>query len=184
MVVQTSYPESERTPMTSSSFTRAPSHLQRKRVQVLLRGGRSLEGIIHIPEGQPLLHFLGMKRYFLNLTDVRNAGAGEEEYTIHHLSLRMSNLVWVIPMDDTLFVTTASPPVDSIRTVELQLVDGLTLNVTLNIAEEQRMSDYLDANPGFLPLWSARIPETSQVIERSVVNHEAILAIRELNGPA
>jgi len=139
-----------------------------------------MEGIIHIPEGMPLLHFLGMKRHFLNLTDVRKAGAGEDRDSIDHLSLRLSNLVWVIPIDETLHVSTASPPADSSRAVELQLVDGLNLTVTLNIAEEQRMSDYLDANPGFLPLWSARMPATSRVIERFAVNQEAILAIREL----
>lgn len=168
--------------MNPSPFPRGPSHLQRKRVQVLLRGGRSLQGVVHIPEGQPLLHFLGMKRHFLNLTDVRRADAGEGEDSFQHLSLRLSNLIWVIPLDDTLHVSTATPPPDSSRTVELQLVDGLTLTVTLQIAEEQRMSDYLDANQGFLPLWSAEVPEDSRVIERLAVNHEAILAIREIWG--
>jgi hypothetical protein len=149
---------------------------------VLLRGGRSLEGIVHIPEGQPLLHFLGMKRHFLNLTDVRFADPGAAEENIAHLSLRLSNLVWMVPLDQTLHISTAPPPAGSSRTVELQLVDGLTLTVDLNISTEQRMSDYLDANQGFLPLWAARVQESTSVIERLAVNHEAILAIRELQG--
>ena len=166
--------------MTPSSFPRGPSHLQRKRVRVLLRGGRALEGIVHIPEGQPLLHFLGMKRFFLNLTDVRGTDAPAADDTIEHLSLRLSNLIWMIPLDETLHVSTVPPPADSTRMVELQLVDGLTLTVRLNISTEQRMSDYLDANSGFLPLWAARLKNTAEVIERLAVNHEAILAIREL----
>jgi hypothetical protein len=167
--------------MTSSSFPRAPSHLQKKTVQVLLRGGRSLEGTIHIPEGLPLLNFLGGKRYFLNLTSVRKTGAPAETEAIDHLSLRLSNLVWVIPMEGTLHVSNAASPTDSSRTVELQLVDGLTLSVDLEVAEEQRMSDYLDANPGFMPLWSARIISEARTIERLAVNQEAILAIREVS---
>jgi hypothetical protein len=166
--------------MTSSAFPRGQSHLQKKAVQVRLRGGQSLEGVIHIPEGLSLLHFLGTKKYFLNLTSVRQAGDPEDHATIDHLSLRLSNVVWIVPLDGTLHISTASLPADSSRTVELQLVDGARLTVNLNIAQEQRMSDYLDANWSFLPLWSARLPSTSQVIERLAVNHEAILAIREV----
>lgn len=170
--------------MNSSAFPRGQSHLQKKAVQVRLRGGQSLEGVIHIPEGLSLLHFLGTKKYFLNLTSVRQAGDPEDHATIHHLSLRLSNVVWIIPLDGTLHISTASMPADSSRTVELQLVDGARLTVNLNIAEEQRMSDYLDANWSFLPLWSARLPAASQVIERLAVNHEAILAIREVTQPS
>jgi hypothetical protein len=168
--------------MQNPSFPRGPSHLRRKRAQVLLVGGRALEGTVHIPDGQPLLHFLGMKRYFLNLTDVRSADGEGEGDPVEHLSLRLSNLVWMIPLDETLHISTASPPVDSSRSVELQLVDGLTLTVTLNISSEQRMSDYLDANSGFLPLWAARVRDTERVIERLAVNHAAILAIREISA--
>jgi hypothetical protein len=148
---------------------------------VLLKGGRSVEGIVHIPEGQPLLHFLGMKRYFLNLTDVRGSDSGVNEGFIEHLSLRLSNLVWLVPLEESLHISTAHPPANSSRTVELQLVDGLTLTVDLNISTEQRMSDYLDANHGFLPLWAARVQGSPRVIERLAVNHEAILAIREVS---
>lgn len=170
--------------MTSNPFPRRPSHLQRKRVRVLLRGGPALEGVIHVPDGQPLLHFLGMKRYFVNLTDVLGSDSGDSESAVEHLSLRLSNLVWMIPLDEMLHISTAPPPADSSRTVELQLVDGLTLRVTLNISSEQRMSDYLDSNQGFLPLWKARVLGTSEFIERLAVNHEAILAIRELGNEA
>lgn len=157
------------------------SHLQRKRVQVLLRGSTGMEGEIHVPEGQPLLHFLGMKRYFLNLTAVSSVERDGTRGEIRdHLSIRLSNVIWVVPLDDTLHISTASPPSDSTRTVELQLVDGFTLTVTLDISLEQRMSDYLDANSGFLPFWNAGTPFGERAIERLAVNHEAILAVREI----
>lgn len=166
--------------MTISAFPRTPSHLQKKSVQVLLRGGQTLEGTIHIPEGLPLLNFLGIKRFFLNLTSVRRTESDGHETVIDHLSIRLSNVIWVVPLDGTLHITTALTPTTSSRMVELQLVDGVTLTVNLNLAEEQRMSDYLDANAGFIPLWGAEFPSTSGSIERLAVNHEAILAVREI----
>jgi len=167
-----------------TEFSRNPTHLQKKPVRVLLRGGQSWEGTIHIPEGLPLLNFLGIKRFFLNLTQVRRVDASAESELIEHLSLRISNIVWVIPLESTLHITTALPPTSASRKVELRLVDGMTLLVDLNIAEEQRMSDYLDANLGFVPLWSARMRSTAEVFDRMAVNHEAILAIREVRTPS
>ncbi len=50
----------------------------------------------------------------------------------------------------------------------------------MNVARETRMSDYLDANPGFLPLWSVRIVGTGETVERVALSHDAIEVIREL----
>ena len=169
--------------MTSSAFPRGPSHLEKKAVRVRLKGGKSLDGTIHIPEGLSLLHFLGTKKYFLNLTSVQATGNPEGASPVDHLSLRLSNVVWLVPLDGTLHVSTASIPTNSSRTVEIQLMDDLEITVDLNIAEEQRMSDYLDANWAFLPLWNALVRSTGEVIERLAVNHEAILAIREVPRP-
>jgi hypothetical protein len=140
--------------------------------------------MVHIPEGMPLLNFLGIKRFFLNVTSVRWTETVVEAAPAEHLSLRISNVVWVVPIDGTLHVSSALAPTHSSRTVELQLVDGITLTVDLNIAQEQRMSDYLDANSGFVPLWSAQVQATTRIIDRLAVNHEAILAIRELEDKA
>jgi hypothetical protein len=166
--------------MRSDVFARGASILEKKPIMVRLRGGQSLQGMIHIPEGLSLLHFLGTKKFFLNLTSVRLLGEAEGQETSDHLSLRLSNVVWIVPREGTLHLSGGALPTAASRPVELHLVDGIKLAVDLNIADEQRMSDYLDANWAFLPLWSASVPETSEVIERMAVNHEAILAIREL----
>ncbi len=168
--------------MTASPFPRAPTHLEQRPVEILLRGGQSLDGILHIPESMPLLNFLGIRRFFLNMTSVKPAGTSGDEAMVEHLSLRLSNVVWVIPREPSLHLSTASAPAGAGRAVVLQLVDGLTLTVDLNIAEEQRMSDYLDANSGFVPLFEARVESSARTIERLAVNHEAILAIREVSG--
>jgi hypothetical protein len=172
--------EERKTTMEYNAFERGARHLRKKQTQVRLRGGQTLQGMIHIPDGLSLLHFLGTKKYFLNLTSVKHLGRGPESPVLDHLSLRLSNVVWIIPMDDTLHISSASIPTEASRQVEIQLADGVDLSVELNIAEEQRMSDYLDANWAFIPLWSAKLRDTNETIQRLAVNHEAILAIREV----
>lgn len=154
--------------------------MRKKETEVRLRGGQTLRGMIHIPDGLSLLHFLGTKKYFLNLTSVKHLGRGPDAQVLDHLSLRLSNVVWIIPLDDTLHISSASIPTEASRKVEIHLADGVELSVELNIADEQRMSDYLDANWAFIPLWSAKVQGTGETIERFAVNHEAILAIREV----
>ena len=166
--------------MTQLQFPRSPSHLQQEPVQILLRGGQTLSGEIHIPDGMPLMNYLRLKRLFLNLTSVRQQGLPENEGPFGHLSIRLSNIVWVVPLGQSLHVSSTLAPAEPGRTVELQLVDGFNLTVTLNISEDQRMSDYLDSNSGFLPLFEAKIQPGDRVVERLAVNHEAILAIREV----
>jgi len=154
--------------------------LQKQPVRILLRGNRSLDGTMHIPEGQSLAAFLGMKSYFLNLTDVRWLDGRPEEERIDHLCIRISQIVWVVPLDGALSLSSAASPFGESRQVELDLVGNVTLRVTLSIAAEQRMSDYFDSNTSFVPLRSAQVLRTQEVIERLAVSHEAILTIREL----
>jgi hypothetical protein len=175
--------QDEGTLMMPDAFPRGSYNLEKKGVLVRLRGGQRIQGLIHIPEGLSLLHFLGSKKFFLNLTSVRLLDDSEALDEFEHLSLRISNIVWIVPNEGTLHVSGSGVPTGSSRSVELHLVDGIKLAVDLSIADEQRMSDYLDANWAFLPLWSATVPSTSEVIERLAVNHEAILAIREMPGP-
>ncbi len=155
-------------------------HLQRKTVAVHLRGNRGLSGEIHIAEGQSLTGFLGMKKHFLNLTAVRWEDAPSGSDPLPHLSLRLANVVWVVPKDGSLYLTSAETPTGDGRKAELHLMGGLTLNVTLNIADELRMSDYFDSGPSFIPLRDVQIPSSTRTIDRVAVNHTAVLAIREL----
>ena len=166
--------------MTPFASARDHLHLQRKSVTVLLRGSRSLRGDIHIAEGQSLTGFLGMKKHFLNLTAVRWEDTPAGADPLPHLSLRIANVVWVVPEDGSLYLTSAETPTGEGRKAELHLVGGLTLRVTLNIADELRMSDYFDSGPSFIPQRDVQIPSSTRTIDRLAVNHTAVLAIREL----
>lgn len=153
--------------------------LRKRPVRVLLRGNRSLEGLIHVSEGQSLTGFLGMKKYFLNLTEVKWLDTPAEGEPLPHLGIRISQIVWVVPLDGALPLSSAQSAPAGQRSVELHLVDGVTLHVTLRIAPELRMSDYFDSNAAFIPLRDARATGSSRAIDRLAVQHEAILAIRE-----
>ncbi len=156
-----------------------PQHLLRRPISVLLTGGRTLHGEIHIAEGQSLTGFLEAKKHFLNVTSARWSGDGGGS-TLPHLSLRVSNLVWAEPLDGSLYLTSAERASDVGRRVELHLLGDLILEVTLNIAAELRMSDYFDSGPNFIPLRQATVRSTGRTIDRLAVSHRAVLAIREL----
>ncbi len=154
--------------------------LHRRAVRVHLRGGVTLRGRIHVAEGQSLCGFLSAGRFFLNLTGVRieDDQQGEE---LPHLSVRLRQIVWVEPLDPALRLSSAAVPSEERRGIELHLEGGHQLRVELNVSSETRMSDYLDANPWFIPLWYVRISGEEQVVERVALNHFAILTIREVD---
>lgn len=154
--------------------------LHRRAVRLRLRGGRVLRGHVHVAEGQSLGGFLSARRFFLNLTEVWWQGASADD-PLPHLSVRLRQIVWVEPLDPALHVTSATMPAEESRRVELHLEGGDELHVRLNVARETRMSDYLDANTSFIPLWSVQMRGDDRTLERVALNHSVILTIRELD---
>ncbi len=155
--------------------------LHRRAVRVRLRKDRALTGQIHISDGPSLTAFLSGKLFFLNLTDVLWEGSADDR-RLPHLSVRLDEIIWVEPLDGTLHLSSAAMPSEEARDVELHVDQGLKLHVQLNVARETRMSDYVDANPGFLPLWSVRIVGGGDTLDRVALNHRAIEVIRELDA--
>lgn len=153
--------------------------LHRRSVRVRLRNDRSLAGKIHITEGQSLVNFLGVKQHFLNLTEVRwEEPSGQE--ALPHLSVRLDQIVWVEPLDAALHLTSATLPDEDGREIEIQVDGDERIHVQMVVARETRMTDYLDANPSFIPLWQVRIVDDGTTIERAALNHAAIETICEL----
>jgi hypothetical protein len=154
--------------------------LHRRPVRVRLRGGFTLHGHIHVAEGQSLCGFLSAGRFFLNLTEVRREDDSERE-ELPHLSVRLRQIIWVEPLDPALRLSSAAIASEEARSIELHLEGGSRLRVELNVSSETRMSDYLDANPWFIPLWYVHIVGDERVVERVALNHFAILTIREVD---
>ncbi len=134
---------------------------------------------MHLAEGQSLIGFLDSRKAFLNLTEVHWLDGRGGGSSLPHLAIRISQIVWVVPQDPSLALSSAVVPTEQSREVELELVGDVGIRVRLNIADEQRMSDYLDSNPSFVPLRSVRVRETQEVMERIAVNHTAVLTVRE-----
>ena len=156
------------------------SFLHPRPVRIRLRDGRAMEGRIHVPEGQSVVGFLRLRRSFLNLTDVRWLGVEGSDEPLAHLGVRMARILWLVPLDPTLPLQSAARPPDATREVELRIEGGLMLKVRIPLADEQRMSDFFDARPGFIAMRSVRIGSAKDVVDRLVLNSEAIITIREM----
>jgi hypothetical protein len=154
--------------------------LNRRSVRVRLRNSRLLTGKIHITEGQSLVNFLGVKQHFLNLTEVVWSGSDQGE-PLPHLSIRLDQIVWVEPLDAALHLTSATLPDEEGRSIEIQVDGDEKIHVQMVVARETRMTDYLDANPSFIPLWEVRVVDAGETVERAALNHGAIETICELD---
>lgn len=155
-------------------------YLQPRRIRLRLYDGRTLEGRMHVADGQSAIEFLGMRRSFLNLTDVRWLDGRGVDAPLAHLGVRLAHVLWVVPLDPALPLSSAVVSPDASRAVELALAGGLVLRVRINIADEQRMSDYFDSNPDFIPLRSVQMRDDGDVVDRMAIHRDAILTIREI----
>lgn len=156
------------------------SELPQKRVHVFLRENRHLEGSVHIPEGQSLIPFLAVKKHFLNLTEARWTEGVMGEGALPHVALRLDQIIWCAPVDQSIPLASSQTPESSPRPVELHLEGNLNIRVELHIAPELRMTDYFESAGTWIPLKDARSPSFGDSIPALAVNSAAVLAIREL----
>jgi hypothetical protein len=156
------------------------AELKQYPVRVRVRGGRTARGDIHAAAGQSLVAFLVTKKSFLNLTSAVWENEGSARNPFAHLALNIREVAWVEPLDAEMSLSTALSPSSPGRRVELHLVGGEILDVTLHISEEMRMSNYFESNPGFVPLWGVKGTTRLDGTGRIAVHHTAIEAIREV----
>ena len=142
------------------------SQFTRRRVRLMLRHGRVVEGNIHVIEGQSLTLFLATRRFFVNLTESSWGRGGGER--LQHVGVRTDHVYWAAALTTELQVSSTMPPTGMSRWAEIVMDDGVVIHVSLYIAEEQRLTDYIDAASGFLPVRQA-IVSRIVVISASVV---------------
>ena len=161
---------------------RARQHSQflRRLVRFVMRGNRVVEGNIHVTEGQSLSVFLTTRRVLASLTEARWIGPGMQ--VLPHLAVRTERILWARSLDDALPISTNVRPVAHARWAELLLDEGGSLQVALYAAEEQRLTDYFDSAPVFLPVTQATVPGTDKMLGPVAVNTAAITAIREIEA--
>ena len=154
------------------------SQFTRRLVRFVMLGGRIVEGNIHVSEGQSLAVFLTTRRYLTSLTEARWIGPGTQ--VLPHLAIRTDKIMYATSLDDGLPVSTNAPPTLSPRWAEFTLEDDSVMHVGLHIAEEQRMTDYFDSAPPFLPVVQASIVGQDRLLGPISVNTQKLTAVREI----
>jgi len=156
----------------------ASSTFKRRLVRLVLRHGRVVEGNVHVTERQALNTFVGI-RPFVSLTEAR--WVNPERDVVAHLAVRSDQILWCAPLDDDLPVCTMRPPANSPRWAEFTMTDDTVLHVGLYLAEEQRLTDYVDSATGYLPVLQGSVVGQNRLLGPVAVNKNAILAIREID---
>jgi hypothetical protein len=156
------------------------SQFLRRLVRFQMRGGRIVEGNIHVTEGQSLSVFLATRRVLASLTEARWVGPGM--HVVPHLALRTEKIIWASSLDDALPISTNVRAVAKPRWAELVLDDGSVMQTALYMAEEQRLTDYFDSAPLFLPVMQATMVGADRMLGALAINTGALVAIREIEA--
>lgn len=147
-----------------------------RRLRVFLRDHRVLDASARVPMGQFLSTYLASRTRYVNLTAVDWMGTGEK---IAHMALKVDKILWAASEDGGLPLTSATAAAAS-RRVEVELEGGYMLSAGLLLVPNQRLSDYLQSAPPFVPLRNAVLRPRGKALGDIVVNQEAIQVVREL----
>jgi hypothetical protein len=95
------------------------------------------------------------------------------------MALKVDKILWAASQDGELPLTSALASTHA-RRVEVELEGGYMLAAGLLLVQNQRLSDYLQSAPPFVPLRNAELRPRSKGLGDIVVNQEAIQVVREL----
>ena len=150
-----------------------------RRLRLFLRDHRVLDANARVPQGQFLATYLASRTRYVNLTGVDWMGTGEK---VPHMALKVDKILWATSQDGELPLTNALATVAA-RRVEVEIEGGYFLSAGLLLVQNQRLSDYLQSAPPFVPLRKAELRPRGKELGDIVVNQDAIQVVREL-GPA
>jgi hypothetical protein len=156
------------------------SQLVRRGVTLVLRGGQTVHGNVHVGERQSLVVYMATRGFFLNLTEVRYASGKE---VLPHLAIRTDLVLWAQTHDGELPLTSSQVPSFQPRWAEIVLDGGPTLHAGLNLAGDLRMTDCIDGRTGFLPAEGVRVAHTGEVLGDAAINMSFALTVREIPSP-
>lgn len=149
-----------------------------RRLRLFLRDHRVLDASARVPRGQFLATYLASRTRYVNLTDVDWMGTGEK---VPHMALKVDRILWAASQDGDLALTSGLAAAAA-RRVEVELEGGYLLSAGLLLVEGQRLSDYLQSAPPFVPLRDAELRPRGRGLGDIVVNQEAIQLVREVHG--
>ena len=147
-----------------------------RRLRLFLRDHRVLDAHAKVPRGQFLSTYLASRTRYVNLTGINWLGTGE---TVPHMALKVDKILWAASEDGELSLTSAQAA-GSARRVEVELEGGYLLSAGLLLVTNQRLTDYLQSAPAFVPLQEAELQPRDKVLGDVVVNQDAIQVVREV----
>ena len=148
-----------------------------RRLRIFLRDHRVLDANARVPRGQFLSTYLASRTRYVNLTGVDWMGTGEK---VGHMALKVDKILWAASEDGELPLTSARAATDA-RRVEVELEGGYLVSAGLLLVQNQRLSDYLQSAPAFVPLRDAQLRPRGKGLGDVVVNQDAIQVVRELS---
>ena len=149
-----------------------------RRLRLFLRDHRVMDANARVPRGQFLSTYLASRTRYVNLTAVDWMGTGDR---VPHMALKVDKILWATSQDGELPLTNALAATGA-RRVEVELEGGYVLSAGLLLVQNQRLSDYLQSAPPFVPLREAELRPRGKPLGDIVVNQEAIQVVRELGA--
>lgn len=149
-----------------------------RRLRLFLRDHRVLDANARVPRGQFLSTYLASRTRYVNLTGVDWLGTGDK---VAHMALKVDRVLWASSEDGDLPLTGALAAVDA-RRVEVELEGGYLLSAGLLLGKNQRLSDYLQSAPAFVPLRAAELRPRGKALGDIVVNQGAIQVVQEVSA--
>lgn len=124
-----------------------------RRLRIFLRDFRMLEATASLADGQSLSTWFAHRRSYVNLRAAHWTSTGDD---VQHAVLRLDQVLWASALDNDIPLTNASAA-GTQRMVEMQLDGGLLLRGSLNLGDQQRLSDYLEIAGPFVPVFDASL---------------------------
>jgi len=147
---------------------------------MVLRDHRVLEANARVPTGQSLAAYLASRIRYLYLTDIDWLGTGER---VPRIALKVDSILWALPLDADPTGPGAAVPAAA-RPVDVEVEGGYLLGASLVLVEGQRLNDFLQSAPAFIPLRGAELRPRGKALGEIVVNQHAIQVVRELTPEA
>jgi hypothetical protein len=161
----------------------AQDKLPARRLRLFLRDFRMVEATIGLSEGQSLTQYFASRKQYVNLRAAKWASSTD---VTRHAVLKIDQVLWAAALDNDIPLINAMAQ-NAPREVEVQLDGGLLVRAGLNVGEGQRLIDYLESQPQFVPMRSAQLlrsgrppKEVNVSLGDVVLNQVAIQAVWEM----
>ena len=163
------------------------TRLPTRRLRLFLRDFRMVEAHISLAEGQSLQQYFASRKQYVNMREAKWANTNE---TIKHAVLKIEQVLWAGAIDNDVKLTQAMAQAAP-REVEIQLDGGLLMRAGLILGEGQRLSDFLESQPTFIPVQNAQLLKSGRppkdvnvALGDTVLNQAAVQAMWEVAAQA